>query len=38
MTSRRYSMFTGGEWAGPGKRSEIRSPITGDLVIGPRTP
>jgi hypothetical protein len=33
-TIRRYSVFTGGEWADTDERFEIRSPVTGDLVGG----
>jgi len=37
-TIRRYSMSIGGEWVDTDERFEIRSPVTGDLVIGRHTP
>ena len=37
-TTRRYSKFIGGEWADTDEWSEIRGPVTGDLVVGRHVP
>jgi hypothetical protein len=38
MKTTRRSKFIGGEWVDTDERSEIRSPVTGDLVVGRHVP